>query len=337
MGQHQSRRCTIARIDCQHFSRRGHHDTRQSVLDRGRLCGRLSHLIRCSSRAATGPATTGSTAAQPVRDRSGVARSQREPLRRFLQVRLRRLDGEASRASRSAALWPIRRTAGPQQRDSQGHPRERREAWRFDITQHRRRHIAGTEEGRRLLRQLHGGNRDRVEGNRPARARPHACRGDQDHERHPGSRRPHAHRWHERVLRIRLRARLQGRDPVHADLRPGRTRSSGSRLLLQGRRELGQAAAAVRGARLEDAAAWRRRRGGGRGRGQGGHANRDGPGQKRPGPRRAAQPDEHLPQDGTRRREAADAEFQHVAVPRARRGTAGRQRQRDRARVSQGR
>ena len=44
------------------------------------------------------------------------------------------------------------------------------------------------------------------------------------------------------VLRLRRGARLQGRDAVHRDLRPGRARASRSRLLPEGRREFGEAA-----------------------------------------------------------------------------------------------
>ncbi len=58
----------------------------------------------------------------------------------------------------------------------------------------------------------------------------------------PAGCRPPPHARLRSLLRLRRRAGLQGRDAVHRDVRSGRSRASRSRLLREGRCELGEAA-----------------------------------------------------------------------------------------------
>ena len=166
----------------------------------------------------------------------------------------------------------------------------------------------GPAEDRRLLRELHGRNRHRRQGHGAARAGPAARRRHQGQERHSRRRGPPADRRDDGVLRLRVGARLQGRDAVHADPRAGRARAARPRLLPERRRQREVGARRLREARLEDAAARRRAR-----RRRPTPTRRRCSGsrptlaEERARPRPAAQPDEHLPQDAARRREEADA------------------------------
>ena len=148
-----------------------------------------------------------------------------------------------------------------------------RSAWgRFDELQDRNnetlRHIldaaaaggdAGIEEDRRLLRLVHG---------RERRSTPKARRAldpvlkkiaalSTVNDLAPLVAELHAIGVNV-VLPVRLAGRLQGRRGRNGDRRPGRPRPARSRLLLQGRSEVGRDAEAVRRARRPDVRAARR-------------------------------------------------------------------------------
>ena len=189
------------------------------------------------------------------------ARPDRQPVRRLLSVRVRRLDQEPPRARRPAVLRPLPRAAGSQQRDPQGDPRERREA------------AASRRSMRKIgdyYAQLHGGTGDRAQGHGAARAGSRAHRRDQG--RRPASRPSSATTTcrHVGVLRLRRRARLQGRDAVHADLRAGRPRLPDRDYYLKDDANAQKLRADYEQHVVEDAAARRRHAGEGRGRREGG-------------------------------------------------------------------
>ena len=111
-------------------------------------------------------------------------------------------------------------------------------------------------QDRRLLRELHGRERRsrRRAWRRSRRARPRG-RASTTKARHPGGRRPPAHASASAPF-FGFGAAPDFKDATQyiADLRPGRPRPARPRLLPEGRRELGEAARAVRAARDEDAA-----------------------------------------------------------------------------------
>ena len=154
-----------------------------------------------------------------------------------------------------------------------------------------------TEEDRRLLRLVHGRDRDRREGRRAARpdARRRSRRSSSANALAPLVAELHTIGVNA-VLQLRRRGRLQGRVDRDGDRRPGRPGPARPRLLLQGRREIGGAADAVRRARREDVGAARRPAGpGGRG-GAARDGDRDGAREGRARRRVAPRPEQDLPQ-----------------------------------------
>ena len=83
---------------------------------------------------------------------------------------------------------------------------------------------------------MDGSRRSRPRARRRSTPDLAARRRDQGQGRASRGRRPHATVGMSALLRVRRRARLQGRDAVHADLRPGRARAARSRLLPERRR-----------------------------------------------------------------------------------------------------
>ena len=83
-------------------------------------------------------------------------------------------------------------------------------------------------------------------------------RGAHERQRARAARRRAAHDRRQPLLQLRRRSRLQGRVGRDGDRGPGRPGPAGPRLLLQGRREIGGAAEAVRRAHREDVGVARR-------------------------------------------------------------------------------
>ena len=110
----------------------------------------------------------------------------------------------------------------------------------------------GHPEDRRLLRELHGRERDQRQGRRAARAGAEQDRGADRAARSARApcRAPLDGR--QRLLQFRRRSRFQGSQHGARDRGSGRTRPAGSRLLLPRRREVGRAAQAVRRSRRQD-------------------------------------------------------------------------------------
>ena len=145
----------------------GPHSAAQRVLalEYGVLSGNIHENWNCFfvSAVASGGSGAGAGVAHEAGRRRGGHEQVGRPVRGFLSVRLRELDGLASVAGGSRALRAVRGVAGPQRKGGAGHTASRggrRRPGRNEI---------GTED-RRLLRQLHGHRGHRKRGIAPIRA-----------------------------------------------------------------------------------------------------------------------------------------------------------------------
>ena len=147
-------------------------------------------------------------------------------LHRLLPVRLRRLDREEPDAGRSPVVRPLRRAAGAQLHDPAPHPRRRRDADRR------------SQEGRRLLRRVHGRGGDRERrASTPLAPDLATHRRARQSRRSAGARRAPARDRRAGVLPLRRadRSRATRRSAI-AERRSGRPEPARSRLLPQDRR-----------------------------------------------------------------------------------------------------
>ena len=191
---------------------------------------------------------------------------------------------------------------------------------------------------RAFLRQLHGfrGGRGRRDPAPRRGARPHRCdHGPGEFAACPGPA-PAARRG--RRLPLPLQPRRQTQPPDHRRAVPGGTRPAGAGVLPQARLRIGRHPPGVRGARRPHAAA---RRGRQLGRGErclGGHAARDGAGERLDDDRAAARSRSGVPSDPGRGAAAAGAGDQLVGLLQgtADRGTGGAQHRATRIRAGGG-
>ncbi len=204
----------------------------------------------------------GAKAAAPAGIEIDASGSQDRSLLRLLSVRLRRLDREEPGPSRSALVRPVRGAAGAQLHRAAPDSRSAGRRGR-------------PQEGRRLLRRLHGRDDDRGRRSDDDCAGPRDHRRDSQPRRPPGSDRAPACVRRAGAVPLRRADRSRGCRQCDRQRRSGGPRPARSRLLPQDRSALGRSPREVRGADSEGAdAVGRAGRASGPGR-QGGAVDRD--------------------------------------------------------------
>ena len=240
--------------------------------------------------ASSSPASSSQSSKADPQLRSDRDRQDRRSLRRLLPVLLRQLDEEQSHPAGQVALGPLQRAGGTQPLRPARHSRAGAE--RRDSTPPSRRRSATTTPP--------AWTRATIEkrGTEPLTPTMNADRRDQDQAgTHQAGRRACSATASPALFSFGQMPDMHDSRQTIANHRSGRPDAARSRLLPQGRRQVGRDAAEVPGARAEDVRAGRRQARGRRRRSQDRARGRDRTGQGLHGPHRPPRSQEPRPHD----------------------------------------